>query len=119
MNESESTYPPAIPKPMNEDLRNEVQSLRAMLSVSLIVLIMFQVCVALFLFKQVSMARAQAIALQQQVVDSFSIPQASEFWNKMNEYSKTHPDYEPIISKYRAVVNQYVGSPGGGAQPKK
>ena len=92
-----------------EELREELNSLRILLSVSLILLIVFGFCVDRYLFKQISLLGEQTKVPQQQVdkfATQYNLARASEFWNNLVVYSKSHPDFVPILAKYSAVVNQ-------------
>ena len=102
----------------SEDLRGEVQSLKTALSVAILLMFVFSFCVNLFMLRQTSMLSGQA-AEAQQAVDSFrenGAGQAVEFWNKMNEYARTHPDFAPIMQKYSNFINVRTNAP---VAPKK
>src|SRR5271156_5768654 len=83
------------------ELREEVASLRTMLSTSLLLLLVFSVCVNIFLFRQTSAMHAQASAASQVVYDfdHGGASSAIEFWTRLNESSPGHPDFLPIINK--------------------
>ncbi len=106
MNETENKFE-ATGEIVNDGLQNEVQSLRALLSASLVVLIMFSLCVDVFLFKQGSLLNGQTAVTRAQTEEMFSTAKASDLWGKLNDYAKTHPDYETVIAKYRPVVSQF------------
>ncbi len=89
----------------SEEVRTELQSLRTLLSAALVLVIVFSVCVDLYLSPQVSEERArtdQAAA----VMYTFS-HNAGEFWNRLVEYSKTHPDFAPVIEKWKSHVSMH------------
>lgn len=94
------------------DLQEEVNSLRLMLSASLVLLIIFSLCVDVALLKQVSALRTQ-VDVNERVAGEFNSSKAIEFWNRLVQYSRTHPDYAPIISKYSPALSQtLLGNPG-------
>jgi hypothetical protein len=99
-----------------EDLREEVQSLRVLLAAALCILIVLSVCVDGYLFKQVSMVRSD-VNMAQDVVKRFDLAKAREFWAKLTEYSRSHPDFAPVVAKYKPYAAQTVFE-GGGPLPK-
>jgi hypothetical protein len=87
--------------PLVEDLQNEVQSLRTLLSVSLIVLLVFAICMNFFLgiqISQINKARDQA----QQSALAIS-EQAKDMWHKLNDFSRSNADFAPTLEKYRQI----------------
>src|SRR4051794_11987387 len=83
-------------------LREEVQSLRTLFVGALLVLIILSGSLNIFLMRQASIASNQA-GESQKNLDEFntvSVPMARELWGRLNEFSKTHPDVNPIITKY-------------------
>jgi hypothetical protein len=108
MNESESNFQ-AASESSNENLRADVQSLRTMLSVTLLLLFIFTFCVNVFFLRQVSAVNAQ-VAQAQQLVDNFQkgggYAQGAELVSRLNEYSRTHPDFAPIMQKYNFSITR-------------
>jgi hypothetical protein len=94
-----------------EALRNEVQTLRAVVSFAVLLMFVFSVCVNVFLFRQATAVSGQA-AQAEAVVSNFDnmSGQATDFWLKLNDYARTHPDFQPIIAKYSQLI---------GTRPKK
>ncbi len=94
-----------------EALRNEVQTLRAVLSFTVLLLFVFSICMNVFLFRQATAVSGQA-AQAQAVVSNFESMsgQANDFWLKLNDYARTHPDFQPIVAKYSQLI---------GTHPKK
>jgi len=109
MNETENKFE-ATSDMVNDGLENEVQSLRALLSASLVILIIFSLCVDVYLIKQVSLLNADTAVTRQQTEQIFPSTQASDLWNKLNDYAKTHPDFESVIAKYRPVVSKFTAA---------
>src|SRR5438105_4685183 len=88
------------------ELRDEVRSLRAILVGTLVVLILFSGSVNIFLRRQAAVVVAQAAA-DQKIVDEFNqigAPSARDLWHRLNEYAKTHPNFSPIIDKYKNYI---------------
>jgi hypothetical protein len=107
MNESENKFD-AVTDSGNADLREEVQSLKFILTFSLLLSFIFSFFVFVFLMRQNSVLSAQ-VAQEQQVLGNFQngggASQAAELFNRLGEYAKTHPDYAPIYHKYSQVLN--------------
>jgi hypothetical protein len=93
----------------NEELRGELQSLRTLISAALVLLIVFCVCIDLYLSMRVrdEKAGANQIAL---AAHNYGLG-AGEFWSKLLEYSKTHPDFHPIIDKWKANITVNTNGP--------
>jgi len=88
-------------------LRNEVQGLRNTLTLTLLFAFIFSFCVNVFLYLQGSVVSEQA-GEAQQIVSTFQTvgaQQVVEFWGKLSDYSKTHPDFTPILQKYSQFLN--------------
>jgi len=118
MSDTEKTSFESSGGPGVEELRSEVQSLRTILSCSLLLLFVFSFCVNIFLFRQTSMVSGQ-LAQVNQLLSAWASggpaqAQAIDFWGKLNEFAKTHPDFTPIINKYSSYINVHPT-----VQPKK
>jgi len=99
-----------------EELQEEVQSLRTLVSVTLIVLIVFTLCVDWFLYVQASGLRARL--KQDEATINRITASAADFWNKFTEYGKTHPDFAPVLEKNKPnfVSNYSAPAPVPGKQ---
>src|SRR5262249_1363210 len=89
-----------------KDLQGQVRSLRLLLIATLAILFIFSACVNFYLAHQSRLAKAQADEAEKIVAqfNSFGAPWASDFWNRLQAYSKTHPDFNPIVEKYRPYI---------------
>ena len=91
-----------------EDLRAEVQSLRAMLCGALLLMFIFTFCVNYFLSRQ-DKSLGMQLANDRQIVGSFENgggpARAAEFLTKLNDYARSHPDFMPILQKYSSIIN--------------
>lgn len=94
------------------ETRNELQSLRTLMAAALVLLVIFSACIDYFLSAQTTEMR-RALYQEQQMVNNFSASssRAAEFWNKLVEYSKTHPDFVPIIDKWKANISIHTNGP--------
>jgi hypothetical protein len=100
-----------------ETLQGELNALRTLVTISLILLIVFSFCVNVFLFRQVAMARAQ-VAQAEQFIQGFNTSEFAEFWNKLSDFSRTHPDFAPIWAKYKDLINIHLNQAAPGATSK-
>ncbi len=100
-----------------ESLQGELQALRTLVTISLILLIAFSFCVDVFLFRQAAMARAQ-VAQAQQFVQGFNTTEVADFWNKLSDFSRTHPDFAPVWAKYKDLINVRPNQSAPGAKSK-
>jgi len=91
----------------NAAVRNEVQSLRNTLTMTLLFTFIFSFCVNVFLGLQESVVSGQAREAQQIVstFQSVGAQQVVEFWGKLSDYAKTHPDFNPVLQKYSGFIN--------------
>jgi len=101
------------------ELQEELYSVRTLLSVSLVLMIIFTLCVDRYLFKQVSGLNGQNTMLKTEIA-AFNQPKMIEFWNMFMNYAKGHPEYVPVIAQFADpnVLGQTILSPNANA-PKK
>jgi hypothetical protein len=92
-----------------EDLRSDVQSLRTALNIALLFVFVIGFCVDVVLWNQDRLLGAQAREMQQ-AVNGFQSG-AMQVWTSLNDYAKTHPDYAPIIQKYRPYISLRTNAP--------
>lgn len=88
-----------------EELQNQLQTLRALLAVALVVLIGFTFCADYLVSKQ-TQALKQETAQLESVYDRFPHAAANDFLKRMRDYAKTHPDFSPVAAKYPGVFGQ-------------
>lgn len=117
MNEFSSS-PNPVADPSFTALQEEVRSLRMMVMCLLALLILMSFCYDIYLLRQVSMLRSEVSIREQQVNDfqKKTLPAVAEFWQKLQQYSVSHPDYKPILDKYSSV---FVFTPGMATPAKK
>ena len=111
MDESENKFDERVESTGGE-FEDELQNLRTLLSAALAVLVLFSCLVTAYFFKQFRMARdeaANAKLIYKQNLDNFPTTAANDFLNKLSDYSKTHPDFQPIMDKYRPFFSQAAG----------
>jgi hypothetical protein len=112
---------PTEPNPPTADavheLQEEVRSLRAILAGSLLVLNVLSFSLYVFLHNQALGLSAQAAETERAAAEfraKFD-PIARAFWVQLTGYSQTHPDFNPIMEKYRPLVTK--AYPGTGNKP--
>jgi hypothetical protein len=89
----------------NAELQENVNSLRTLLSATLILLIVFSLMMNLFLLKQVSSLRAQTDSMEA-AVNGFNTPRAVDYWNHLVAYARTHPEFAPVINQFYPALPQ-------------
>ena len=100
------------------DLQEEVSSLRQQVWTLLVLLLVVSGTLSIYLMRQVTYARRDLSQLQQ------AVPQSQEqnkgmdqFVYHLVDYSRTHPDFVPILNKYQIQVTP--GPAPAAAAPKK
>ncbi len=89
-----------------EELRAEYQSLRKLFHIALAVLFIFTAGVNLYLLRQVISVRKDLASYRprvNQMVSEFQKngePVLQQFVNNLQTYARTHPDFNPILTKY-------------------
>jgi hypothetical protein len=104
MNEFEQTSPGPAGSGIAE-LQDELRSLRALLSASLALVIVFSIVIDFFLLKQISTLRAQTEVLEA-ASNTLNTPKAIDYWNHLTAYARTHPDFAPVINKFSPAIGQ-------------
>ncbi len=109
MSESENTPPAKVDNRFNEsiaedieNLQSSVQALQSTVSFSLILVLVFTVCLNLYIGIQVLGLRGQVHA-QLAKADDFQktkVPAIAEFWGKLSDFGARHPDFKPVLTKY-------------------
>jgi hypothetical protein len=100
MNESDTNLD-VMPESAIRALQEEVQSLRTLIIGLLLVLILLSGAFNLFLLRQAHLVSTQATETKKMVEEyQANLPGIFEFWNKLGDFAKTHPDFKPIMDKY-------------------
>lgn len=91
---------------VHKGLQDEIRSLRMLLVAALAVILLFSGIITVHFSRQAKIAKGQADEAEKVVSEfnSFGGPWANDFWNKLLDYSKTHPDFTPIVEKYRPYI---------------
>jgi hypothetical protein len=105
MNETERSLD-APSQPALTELQAEVEALKKLVSVVVVLLILVSFSVDVYMMRQVTTVNRE-LAGAQNVIDDFNkrvAPAAGEFWTKLNEYGRSHPDFAPVLAKYTNFV---------------
>jgi hypothetical protein len=104
MNETERSL--NAPADAMTELQDELQALKRLVSVIVALLIMVSFSVDVYMMRQVTTVNRE-LAGAQNVIDDFNkrvAPAASEFWTRLSEYGKSHPDFAPVLARYTNFV---------------
>lgn len=116
-------------QPHSDDLVRAVTRLQVQLQATLILMIMVTGAVNLYLLRQYVALRKDVALLEPQVgqmmalYDKATIPLARAFLSQLAEFAKQHPDFQPILDRYRVQVSPSTpappptGSPAAPAAP--
>lgn len=108
-------------------LQSECDSLRNLLTLSLVLIIVVSGSLSLFLWRQVSVTRQELEEYRPQVAMMLNRyqkqmgPATENFIRKLLEYSKTHPDFTPTLTKFGIKSTSPTAAPGPApaVSPKK
>jgi len=121
MDEPNNPITPLTTRAGETDLRDEVQAARGVLTLLLVATTCMAAALALYLYRQV-------VNLNRQVVDgrrvtmtfqTNSLPQINWFVANLQAFSKTNPDFIPILGKYNLLppVSPVPGPANGSTPP--
>ena len=96
-----------ISEPTLAELQGEVLGLKRLVSVIVFLLILVTFSVDVYMMRQVTTVNRE-LANAQAVIDDFTkkgvASAAGDFWTKLSEYGKSHPDFAPVLAKYTNFV---------------
>ncbi len=95
MNGTESSSP-------SGNIQQQVDSLRKLFTITLVVLCVLSGAVNLYLLRQVVTVR-KALTSEQARIDQFTkneLPNIDKFKGSLQAFAKTHPDLNPILARY-------------------
>jgi len=125
MNETPEPKPatPGPDTPASSDLIQAVAALRVQLQATLVILIMITGALNLYLLRQYVALRKDVALLEPQVsqmmalYDKVTIPLARTFLGQLNEFARQHPDFQPILDRYRVLTPPATGAPPAATGP--
>ena len=109
MNESEISTPAAAPTPEPENATSEIACLQKQVGYLTVALLIVSMTVCVYMWRQARVTRMDLANFKTaavQVLGNYQKdkPQWDAFVAKVAEYGKTHPDFAPIINKYKIAV---------------
>src|SRR5215475_12609366 len=101
MDEPTNPLDPATLKPVDEDLRDELQAARGVVTLLLISMTCIAAAVALYLYRQVVNLNQQVTGSRRIAMEfqTNSLPKINWFVENLQAYSRTNPDFNPILAK--------------------
>jgi hypothetical protein len=102
-------------QPELKDLQEQCNSLQQLVSSLLLVLIVISGTLSVFLLRQWRFVKTETDALTPQAAELIkehtnNYAMTQDFVRKVAEYGRTHPDFAPIVAKYR--LNESLPKPG-------
>jgi hypothetical protein len=101
-----------------QEVEQQCQDLRTLLSATLVALLVLSVSVNLFLAKQMRQVR-QKVSESRQVVARMQgefrkkEPRMKDFVIALQSFALANRDFQPILDRYRAALPQYLTAPVG------
>jgi hypothetical protein len=92
-----------------DDLKEQCAALQRQVSMLLLALFIVSGTLSVFLWRQARYARADLEAVKQpagQIIQAFKQeqPRMDNFVARLADYGRTHPDFVPILNKYKIAV---------------
>ncbi len=123
-NSPESNVPPSAPlrqRPTQfhrvtvEEVSQQCQDLRTLLNATFVALLVLSVAVNLFLAKQMRQVRnrvaeSRPVVVRMKTEFDKKEPNMKSFVNALVGYAATDREFQPVLTRYREVLPQYLGS---------
>jgi hypothetical protein len=114
----ENLEQPASAQPDLKNLQAQCDYLQQLVSSLFLVLIVISGTLTIFLMRQWRFVKTELDAVTPQAVQiaaehSNNYAMTQDFVRKIAEYGRTHPDFAPIVAKYR--LNESVAKPDAGS----
>lgn len=124
---NENPAPTAQPAPQQspssaEDLTRVVAKLQVQLQAALVLMIMVTGALNLYLLRQYVALRkdvqrlAPQVGQMMEIYNKATVPLARVFLGHLAEYARQHPDFQPILDRYRIQVGPGTAAPPAGLQ---
>jgi hypothetical protein len=103
MNDFETKSPMAS---SNEELQQQCAALQRQITTLLLAVFVISGTLTVFLWRQASLAKKDLQVLKEpaaQIIQTFKQekPITEDFFARLNEFSKSHPDFAPVLAKYK------------------
>lgn len=98
---------------MIEALQQQCQDLRVLLNAACVALLFLTLAVNVFVGKQTRVVRDQLGELRPKFnkieaeFQKIREPEYRRFSGRLQQYAMTHPDFQPIMDRYRALLPDY------------
>lgn len=97
-------------------LRRQVRELYSLFFASMTALIILSLGVNLFIFRQMQAARTQLAASRsavQTLTEQYQRkePAMRQFTSELQTYAASHPEFAPILARYRPALPQFFNQP--------
>ncbi len=111
-NESTSVSQPSLPRPEPTPRLDRIAHLQTLLLATILSLLVLALGVNLFIFRQMQGARAQLTAsrlLNRNLSEQYQAkePTMRQFIQSLQTYAATHPEFQPILHRYRSGLAQF------------
>jgi len=102
----DNVTPSSVSQPELKQLQEQCDSLQQLVSSLMLVLIVVSSTLGIFLLRQYKFAKSELEALTPaatQLITEYTnnYAMSQDFLKKLAEYGRTHPDFGPIMTKYR------------------
>jgi len=111
---------PEVPRAFKNDLEVQYASLRRLVQATAVSVLILTGTVFIYLYRQVVLVRRQTAELARYIaeVDRAGMPEFMEkVRGRFNEYWKTHPDFNPIYTRFFGTNEAPVTAKVGPAPP--
>ena len=116
--------PTALPGVTVQEVEQQCQDLKTILTATLVALLVLGFSVNLYLAKQMRMVRAK-VTESRPVVQRLEVefrtkePNMRNFVNALQSFALVNRDFQPILDRYRVVLPQYLmtANPIGSSRP--
>jgi hypothetical protein len=108
-----------------QELRTECQTLRQIVSALLVLVLLVTGALDIYLLRQWRMARAELQRRGPQITqfvaeyNRVSAPAIADFVKRLVDFSKTHPDFGPILARYNIKGDLATGAQPASVTPAK
>ena len=110
------------PPAAEQDLREQLQSMRSVLMLLLVAMTCMSAWLSLFLYRQVVNTNRQVVEAKR-VIDEFqtnALPQINWFVSNLQAFARTNADFNPILAKYNRYFQTSAPAPAPSTTaPKK
>jgi hypothetical protein len=113
MDQPDVSLSPKPPTESPEDLKEQLASLRGVVTVMLAALVFLGLGLTLYLYRQVAFVNGQVVEARRAVEDynTNTFPRVESFIVQLNYYARTNADFKPFLSKYGLLLTNMPSAP--------